>query len=56
MSSTKITPSTKTTVQTAEGKIIAFGDFVSKFIVAHPKTSVVLTAIAANAAGVFFHL
>jgi hypothetical protein len=45
-----------TLVQTAAGDAIYFGDAVSKFIVAHPKTSVIIAFIVANVLGVFTHL
>jgi hypothetical protein len=46
----------RTQVTTAAGELKSFGDAASRFIVAHPKTAVVLAALAANFVGVIFHL
>lgn len=43
--------STSTLITTAEGKIIEFGDFVSKFIVAHPKVAACLAFAAGGLLG-----
>ena len=41
--------STSTLVTTAEGTVHEFGDFASKFIVRHPKTSAIVAAILGGA-------
>lgn len=43
--------STSTLITTAEGKIIEFRDFMSKFIVAHPKLSALLAFAAGGLVG-----
>lgn len=43
----------KTIVTTVEGKTLAFGGFLSKFIVTHPRVSVLVTAVVFAALGHF---
>jgi hypothetical protein len=53
---TTTAPAKSTIVTTAEGDAKAFGDFLSKFIVSHPKTSVIVTAIVCLGLGFVFHI
>lgn len=46
----------KTQVTTAAGELKTFGDAVSRFIVAHPKTAAIAAAVVGNLIGVVFHL
>lgn len=56
MTTTPPVAAKKTLVQTAEGDVIQFGDFFSKFAAAHPKTAAIIIAVAFNLIGVLFHL
>ncbi len=56
--STMTSTAKSTIVTTVEGgePTKAFGDFVSKFIVSHPKTSVIITAVVCLTLGFLFHI
>lgn len=45
-----------TIVTTAEGDIKTFTDFASKFVVAHPKSAVIATAVVCLLLGLVFHI
>lgn len=47
----KAPSSVQAVVTTVEGKVVSFYDFVSKFIVLHPKTSVITASIVSLVIG-----